>query len=441
VPRGRTLDLASVPQGESPCPDLAPPRLWSSLAWYERLAVWLLAERELGAASAVSGYIAYLPQPGCASFYDAPLHWGDDELQELQYPPMIGAVYEQREQIKDLHARLRQGGGAGAAAVSLEQVTWAEQVVWSRAFASTLAKTQPGAPPSAPKYFMGQDRKELGEKKVLFEAEWLGKLKQMLPGDLGEISIGGGGGGGAEQGPMAMALMPMLDSLNHASAASVACTYDEESDSFVLSTSRPLAEGEQAMLTYGDKGNDELLQLFGFVEGPNPHDRFIAIGLAEQLRAASANLFSNNMVEVDRRFALVAQLKLEDALGAAELSERAVPPRTLHAARILLGTADELNGDLVKLRKPASLATEQRVLTALRDYCKAARQAMGSSRKADMTALGRSESSRRKRLALEFRGEKKRLLSTLENSLQTSATRSKKADKVRALAPPVMPPP
>ena len=35
--------------------------------------MWLLAERELGAESAVSGYIAYLPQPGCASFYDAPL--------------------------------------------------------------------------------------------------------------------------------------------------------------------------------------------------------------------------------------------------------------------------------------------------------------------------------------------------------------------------------
>ena len=91
------------------------------------------------------------------------------------------------------------------------------------------------------------------------------------------------------------------------------------------------------MLTYGDKGNDELLQLFGFVEGPNPHDRFIAIGLTEQLRAASANLFANNMVEVDRRFALVAQLKLEDAIGYAELSERVVPAPTMHAARILLG--------------------------------------------------------------------------------------------------------
>ena len=62
--------------------------------------MWLLAERELGAESAVSGYIAYLPQPGCASFYDAPLHWAEEELRELQYPPMIGAVYEQREQIK-----------------------------------------------------------------------------------------------------------------------------------------------------------------------------------------------------------------------------------------------------------------------------------------------------------------------------------------------------
>ena len=55
--------------------------------------------------------------------------------------------------------------------------------------------------------------------------------------------------------------------------------YDEETDAFVLSTAQPLAQGSQAMLSYGDKGNDELLQLFGFVEGPNPHDRFIAIGL------------------------------------------------------------------------------------------------------------------------------------------------------------------
>ena len=77
---------------------------------------------------------------------------------------MIRAVYEQREQIKDLHARLRAGGGVAAAGVSLEQVTWAEQVVWSRAFASDVARGGTGAPPPPPTYLMGVER------KVRFEA-------------------------------------------------------------------------------------------------------------------------------------------------------------------------------------------------------------------------------------------------------------------------------
>ena len=35
--------------------------------------------------------------------------------------------------------------------------------------------------------------------------------------------------------------------------------------------------------SYGKKSNDELLQLFGFVEPDNPHDAFLSIGLAEYL--------------------------------------------------------------------------------------------------------------------------------------------------------------
>ena len=98
------------------------------------------------------------------------------------------------------------------------------------------------------------------------------------------------------------------------------------------------------------------------------------------------------------------------------------------------------NAPMPQCSNQASLATEQRVLTALRDYCKAARQAMGSSRKADVAALGRQEATRRRRLALQFRSEKKRLLSTLENRLQTSAARSKKAGKPLPLSREVLPP-
>ena len=190
------------------------------------------------------------------------------------------AVYEQREQIRSLHERVRGGGGAQAGSVGLDAVAWAEQVVWSRAFASTVMKAgERGSPPPPPPPPPPPDVKT----KVLFEAEWLGKLKEMLPGDVGE-TLRLGRDPSLASGPMEMALMPMLDALNHASTASVSCSFDAEADAFVLSSDAPLAQGEQAVLSYGEKGNDELLQLFGFVEEANPHDAFLCIGLEEQAR-------------------------------------------------------------------------------------------------------------------------------------------------------------
>ena len=46
-----------------------------------------------------------------------------------------------------------------------------------------------------------------------------------------------------------------------------------------MKATTPLKKGSQAFISYGDKSNDELLQLFGFVEEDNPHDTFLSIGL------------------------------------------------------------------------------------------------------------------------------------------------------------------
>ena len=252
VPRSRCLDLAGLDGGETPCPDLAPQRLWDRLAWYERLAVWLLAEKSLGEASMVSGYISYLPQPGCASFYDAPLHWEDAELTELQYPPLVQAVYEQREQIRSLHERVRGGGGARAGSVGLDAVAWAEQVVWSRAFASTVKKTgarggadagssPPPPPPPSPPPPPPPPPRDV-KTNVLFEAEWLGKLKELLPGDVGE-TLRLGRDPALASGPMEMALMPMLDALNHASTAAPS----EQSSSPAPHLALPAGQGRASL--------------------------------------------------------------------------------------------------------------------------------------------------------------------------------------------------
>ena len=75
-----------------------------------------------------------------------------------------------------------------------------------------------------------------------------------------------------------------------------------------------------------------------------------------------------------------------------------------------------------------------RVWTALRGYCKMARAAMGGPRKADEQAAKAARRNggykgARQALALEFRSEKKRLLSELESRLTLVAGRSRKAGK------------
>ena len=90
-----------------------------------------------------------------------------------------------------------------------------------------------------------------------------------------------------------------------------------------------------------------------------------------------------------------------------------------------------------ELRQPKSLATkgslptEERVWAALMGYCKMARTAMGGPRKADeQEAKTTRRNEPRRALAAEFRSEKKRLLSELENRLKLVSSRSRKAGKV-----------
>ena len=106
----------------------------------------------------------------------------------------------------------------------------------------------------------------------------------------------------------------------------------------------------------------------------------------------------------------------------------------LHALRVLLGTNEELEKPQM-LAEKASLQTEERVWAALRGYCKMARSALGGPRKADESAAkqARKAGQNRKALALEFRAEKKRLLTDLENRLTLVESRSRKAGKVKKL--------
>ena len=66
---------------------------------------------------------------------------------------------------------------------------------------------------------------------------------------------------------------------------------------------------------YGPKSNDELLQLFGFVEEENPHDTFLSIGLEDYLLSGPAGLYSAE--QMASRLAKLQKLKLDQHLLCA----------------------------------------------------------------------------------------------------------------------------
>ena len=422
VPRTSCLDLSAVEGAGSPCEALVPSALWVTLRWYERLACWLLAEQRRGAESPVAGYMGYLPKPD--QFADAPLSWDDDELSLLSYPPVAASIREQAAELDELFANLQRAGGSLAPSVSRDELQWAMQLVLSRAFTSTIATPEDVAklapPPPPPP----------ADPATVAARTWLGQMPivgSMLAEKAPPPPPPAAGDG------LCMAMMPMLDAFNHDSAASNACAYDGTRNAFVLTAGAPLRKGEQAFLSYGDKSNDELLQLFGFVEESNPHDYFLSIGLDGYVQSPSSGLFASAQVAAER-FARLESLGLDAAL-VGELRATGASPSVMLALRLLLGTRDEIElagPGAQRLASPASLATEERVWAALRGYCKMARSAMGGPRKADLDgakAAARSGDNRRA-LALTFRSEKKRLLSELENRLNRLAARSKKAGRV-----------
>ena len=332
VPRTACLDLAAVEGGASPCPTLLPTELWNELRWFERLGCWLIAEGRRGAASPVSGYMGYLPKP--STFLDAPLEWTERELTELAYPPLQAAIAEQRVELDALLGRLRAEGGPQAASVSLGELRWAQQLVLSRAFCSSIAtpkeeakRAAAAAPPPPP---------PPASPAVTTAKMWFGGLpgvNKLLSGQPPPPAPAAGDG-------LEMAMMPMLDAFNHASSAQTVCSYDGERNAFVLTSTTRLAKGEEATISYGDKSNDELLQLYGFVERDNPHDTFLSIGLEEFIRAQASSLFAS-AEEMERRFARLPSLELTDAL-LCPLRASGPPAPCLGALRVLLGSAAEM---------------------------------------------------------------------------------------------------
>jgi hypothetical protein len=72
-----------------------------------------------------------------------------------------------------------------------------------------------------------------------------------------------------------LAIVPLIDMLNHTASATDSCAvrFERASQAFELVAAAPIGAGAELRICYGDKGNEELLACYGFALEANRHDR------------------------------------------------------------------------------------------------------------------------------------------------------------------------
>ena len=338
-------------------------QVWQALPLFLKLA-WKLVDScdSSGKAgddgAALQQYFDLLPRK-----YACALSWAMEDLCELQDPHMVSKVLSEQARADGHYLEICRMLKAPPAK---ETWTWALQTVLSRAFA----------------FHTSEDGLSFTS---VHEAN-------------------------------AAALLPFIDSANHdPDVADTNIRFDGDREVFLLSTASPARQGDEVMISYGRKNNDQLLLNHGFVLGGNPEDEYM-IPDARHLLNLSAGTCDGQESACCFTRDLAHPLLLEFA--ATLFAERGDQPAFPDLASVSEGTGSRSGSAL----GGASPLDSPEILAKLVKVCDAARESMATSIEDDerlLESLARERGGRlRLRLAVEFRYQKKLLLIDVGEALR-----------------------
>ncbi|KAA6428995.1 MAG: hypothetical protein FRX49_01105 [Trebouxia sp. A1-2] len=408
----RSLALSVSPSQSCPIPHLIPEDVWSSSIKNFQLALLFLAETKKDRDSAWYPYIQTLPQ-----HVDSLVHWSDTELHELQYgateleQQFLQEAKQQLEDIRELYWKLESSGLVTELNSTLEDLVWASDIVRSRAFAI-----------SAPEGWLSP--------KSIGVAAFMANVIISIARSVTFMCIGAILFGTQHIGNMDLALLPVIDSINH-NSSSLGHLQPGGGGSTVEAIIGP--DGAQAFqevtAAYATASNEVLLQHYGFVDMDNAHDEYTADILS---------FIEENVVEQPNEEQLQdvhASPALKTALSQAKLTSEGWSKETVTALRYLLASEEEsraakslqpvrwvtevvLHRQLPTFgyvfKEAQSDATETRVDQVLSSLCQDISKSKTTSLDDDETALAQLQqtdsATYRRKLALQFRIGYKSLL-------------------------------
>jgi len=402
VPASQALQVTTI----QPCPRWADENSWRQAPWDARLALCLLRARDeqrqppqgSGAdpATARARWLATLPTE-----FTTPLFWDESLLRSLRYPPLEEAVSEQRREWRRLHQLI-------GSAYSLDDFLWAMSTVRSRAFSG----------PYSPSTLKGslQQLSFASALALLYLLSGAGAPEQALNGLLAvlvslvisDFLLP------RFSAAKRYVLCPWIDLLNHhSSRAGSQLAYEYFTDAFAaVLDGTPTAAGEQALISYGPRPNEQLLQYYGFVEADNPYDSYTIS--TERLLLAVARVAPYGAARLKR-------LRGLDPAAQLSFSRAGADDEALRLCRGLLA-ADGADG--------GSLADGVRALRVLAEVSELLAAEMGAERGAEMGAEVAGPAASEVVLARSFREEKARVLTASAAALRRRADESEAAGEL-----------
>jgi len=360
VPRKLALEVTTT---KSKCPiDEMDQEFWNKLDWWGKLACLLLDEVKMGNASTRKFYLDALPEA-----IPTPLHWSQEQLSMLQYEPIVEEIAKQRELWHGLYDRYCSACGS-ASPPSREVFVHAIECVRSRTFSGpyegsnweTRIKQYGLVLVLAVLYVLGG----FGEAYQAFN----GVVAVFLTILFRDLLV--------QRNPRSIryVLCPVLDMFNHRSDVESDPSYEYFRNTFTLTLSKRVEENEEVCINYGKRGNDELMQYYGFVVPGNKYDSYTMSNFVDKAAGAlKSGDFADGASE-----ALMS--KRRNMLGANDVSgdkvvirpkKRGLTDRTLQTLRVLVSTEEELSGRaaLLDFNSKVSDANEERALKLMCEVC------------------------------------------------------------------------
>ena len=380
------------------------------MPWYVQFSLYLHSLKSDGSEIDRSPWLASLP-----SSFDTPIHWTEDQRQELQYEAMDRSVARQEALWKSQFDQISKSGAFGS--LSWEDFVWGCETARSRAFSGTTA---------------GRFNPGIYAFTLLLVAVYVGL-------GLGTLEQAANGAGVVFSASVLKdfvvpklfkkkqyVICPVIDMANHNSVnfnAQVSLEYFANTYSMVSSQS--VSKGKPVEISYGGRSNDQLLQYYGFVEEDNPSDVYIMPPLREwplqAMEEATGRKVAAGRLDKLNRAGLLGSLSQDeenatDMTGSpAEVSNPlggvvvnridGIDPAVVQALRALFSNDQEWDAAGAAVGNFASSVSPENERAALL----AAKTALEQELASKATTL-EQDMEASQTLAVRFRIEKKKLL-------------------------------